>query len=135
MTNYPKLDFNNKNIYNELNNLLASSEADITFWGGRVIKSENATESNTNANVITISLNTIITKVFKSIPKHNSDLENPEKLMITNLCQLLVRLKKESDTKLASKCWFTRCLNYIREFYIFNYSPKYYLGKNLPLVR
>lgn len=111
---------NTSNKLVDLNLLLEKAECRITFWGGRVV--------TVKGYVGSIELDRLVCSVLdKSRERSESDdLSTKERLVGIGISTKLNNFYHITDTLIRKANWFTRLLNYLREFTFIPYTSRFY---------
>lgn len=102
-----------------INNLLNSSLVAVSFWGKRMI-----TVANFKG---TMTIDELTNKIFQ-LGKNRcnlDDLTTEERIAGIEITKKLKTFYRVTDTKILEANWFTRILNFIREFSLFTYTIRF----------
>lgn len=119
---------NSSNFSNQLPTLsliLPLAQASVNFWGARVITSTTFEGS--------VSLNELSKKILSvaCLRSKADDLSTKERVAGIDVVKDLRKFYKITDTAISKANWFTRFLNYVREFTFSSSTPRFETEKGL----
>lgn len=104
-----------------INTLLRNAEGNVSFWGKRVITVAGYEGSFSLDEFVIIILHAARQRSESDV------LTAQEKVAGREIAHKLRNFYQVTDTKISQANWFTRLLNFIREYRLLSYYPRVYV--------
>ncbi|MCB1111180.1 MAG: hypothetical protein H7A37_00590 [Chlamydiales bacterium] len=106
------------NQMEEFKKLLDTAQVKTTFWGSRVVEVNGFSGS--------VYLDDVARKIINQRSDAN-DLLPTKQMARFAITEKLRGFYNDSDTKIQNSNFFTKFLNWIREFSLLPYTPRFYI--------